>query len=79
MNVIPFPAPVPSSCSGCTIPGLTTAELRRRARDNFYTAERLAGVDPLTAYERSEAFAADIERIYANMQRGVAAIMEASR
>jgi hypothetical protein len=60
-NVIPFP--VSTSCSGRTMPGLTTPQLRQIARDNFYTAERLMGTDPLTAYDRAEAFAADIERI----------------
>lgn len=67
-NIIPFP--VSTACSGRTMPGLTTAELRRRARDNFYTAERLTGIDPLTAYERAEAFAADLERIADIMRLG---------
>lgn len=65
-NVISFP--VSTSCSGRTMPGLTTAELRQRAKDNFYTAERLRGADPVEAYDRAEAFAADIERI-ANIMR----------
>jgi hypothetical protein len=60
-NVIPFP--VPSSCSGRTMPGLTTPELRQRARDNYYTAERRSGADACTAFDRAEAFAADLERI----------------
>jgi hypothetical protein len=68
VTVIPFP--VPTSCSGCTMPGLTTAELRERARENFYSAERRAGADPLTAYERAEAFAADLERIADVMRNG---------
>jgi len=59
--IIPFP--VPTSCTGRTMPGLTTPELRQRARDNYYTAERRAGRDPATAYDRAEAFAADLERI----------------
>ena len=76
-EIITFP--VPTSCSGTTMPGLTTPELRQRARDNFYTAERLAGRDPITAYDRAEAFAADIDRIYRDMQRRAAEIMEGSR
>jgi hypothetical protein len=61
MTVITFP--VPASCSGRTMPGLTTPELRQRARDNFYTAERRAGADVITAFDRAEAFAADLDRI----------------
>ena len=68
MNVIRFP--VPTSCSGRTMPGLTTPELRRRARDNFYSAQRHIGIDPSTAFDLAEAFEADLERI--------AKIMEAS-
>jgi hypothetical protein len=67
-TIIDFPTQISSACSGHTMPGLTTAELRQRARDNFYTAERLRGVDCCTAYDRAEAFAADIERI-ANIMR----------
>lgn len=71
-NVITFP--VPTSCSGRTMPGLTTAELRQRARDNFYSAERRQGTDCLTAWERAEAFAADIERVHTEMQRQIRAV-----
>ena len=60
-EVIPFP--VPTSCSGRTMPGLTTPELREVARLNFYTAERRQGIDPFTAYDRAEAFVKDLERI----------------
>ena len=67
-SVIPFP--VPTSCSGRTMPGLTTPELRRRARDNYYTSERLRGTDPLTAHYRAEAFEADLERIADIMRLG---------
>lgn len=66
MTVIAFP--VPTSCSGRTMPGLTSAELRQRARDNYYNAERRAGADPMTAYDRAETFAADLERIAAIMR-----------
>jgi hypothetical protein len=64
-DVIPFP--VSTRCTGRTMPALTTPELRERARDNFYSAERRTGVDPYTAYERAEAFLADLERIAAIM------------
>lgn len=60
-NLIPFP--VSTNCSGRTMPGLTTPELRQRARDNYYDAERRRGSDPLTAFDRAEAFADDLERI----------------
>lgn len=65
--VIPFP--VSTSCSGRTMPGLTTPELRQRAKDNYYTAERRAGTDPLTAFDRAEVFAADLERIAEIMRK----------
>ena len=67
-EIITFP--VPTSCSGRTMPGLTTPELRQRARDNFYSAQRRSGVDPATAYERAEAFEADLDRIAAIMRIG---------
>lgn len=60
-NLIPFP--VSTNCTGRTMPGLTTPELRQRARDNYYDAERRMGSDPLTAFDRAEAFADDLERI----------------
>jgi hypothetical protein len=66
-NVIPFP--VPTSCSGRTMPGLTTPELRQRARDNYYSAERRLGTDPLSAYERAEEFLINLDRIAAIMMR----------
>jgi hypothetical protein len=52
------------------MPGLTTPELRERAKDNFYTAERRRGVDPLTAYMRMEAFERDLDRIASIMKEG---------
>lgn len=63
MSVVPFPVPVPTSCSGATMPGLTTPELRARAVLNYYSAERRQHVDPLTAWERSQAFGRDLDRI----------------
>jgi hypothetical protein len=35
-TILPFP--VSTACSGRTMPGLTTPELRQRAMDNFYHA-----------------------------------------
>jgi len=62
-NVIQFPSPVSTQCSASTMPGLTTPELRRRALDNFYTAERRAGCDAVTAYDRMCAYSDDLDRI----------------
>jgi len=67
-TILPFP--VQTSCSGRTMPGLTTPELRARAILNFYTAERHQHVDPLTAWERSQAFGRDLDRIADVMRRG---------
>lgn len=67
-DVIDFP--ISSNCSGRTMPGLTTPELRERARLNFYTAERRRGIDPFTAYNRADVFVKDLERIAEVMRRG---------
>jgi hypothetical protein len=66
-DIIPFP--IPTSCTGRTMPAMTTAEFRERARDNYYSAERRARVDPLTAYERAEAFLVDLDRRTAIVER----------
>lgn len=63
MSVIPFPTQVSSQCSSRTMPGLTTPELRARAVENFYSAERRLGVDPITAHDRAEAFGRDLDVI----------------
>lgn len=79
-DIIQFP--VQTSCSGCTIPGITTAELRQRAKDNYYSACRRQGIDAVSAFDLAEAFAADIERIHGEMQRNIAraaASIEGSR
>lgn len=68
-NVVPFPCVNNAYASGASMPGLTTSELRERAKDNFYTAERRRGVDPLTAYMRMEAFERDLDRIAAIMEQ----------
>lgn len=49
--------------SGCSMPGLTTPELRERAIHNFYTHERRAHVPADLAWERSQAFGRDLDRI----------------
>lgn len=46
------------------MPALDTPAHREQAKLNFYSAERRAGVDHITAYERSEAFGRDLDRIY---------------
>jgi hypothetical protein len=66
-NVIPFP--VSTQCSGRTMPGLTTPELRQRAMDNYYSAERRLGTDPLTAYERAAVFLVNLDHIAAMVMR----------
>ncbi len=69
-NIIEFPRVNGAVASGRTMPGITTPELRDRAIMNFYTAERRSGVDAWTAYDRSQAFGADLERIARIMSEG---------
>jgi len=66
-DILPFP--VSTQCSGRTMPGLTTPELREKAIWNYYSAERRIHVDCLTAWERSQAFGRDLERIADVMRR----------
>jgi hypothetical protein len=68
-NVIEFPR-VSTECSGRTMPGLTTLELRIRARDNYYTALRRQHVDPLTATDLADGFLDNLERIAKIMSEG---------
>jgi len=65
-NVIPFPIQNPQ-CQAATIGGLSTPELRARAKLNFYSTLRRGGADHITAYEQTEAFAASLDRINARM------------
>lgn len=67
-NVVSFPCVNGAYASGSSMPGLTTPELRERAKSNFYTAERRRGVDPITAHARMEAFDRDLDRIAAIMK-----------
>jgi sugar phosphate isomerase/epimerase len=57
------------------MPGLTTPELRARAVLNFYTAERRKHVPPDTAWDRSQEFGRDLDRIAERIQNDVAKIM----
>jgi hypothetical protein len=67
-NVLEFPS-VSTQCSARTMPGLTTPELRARAILNFYTAERHKHVPSDIAWERSQAFGRDLDRIAQIMEQ----------
>ncbi len=67
-NVIPFPRISNTECQASSMPGMTDPELRERAKQNFYSAERRAGTDHVTAYELSEAFGRDLDRINSRME-----------
>ncbi len=69
-NVIQFPHVNGAEASGRSMPGLTTPELRARAILNFYSDERRRNVDPLTAWERSQEFGRDLDRIWKVMGEG---------
>lgn len=60
-NVLQFPEVSGAYASGCSMPGLTSPELRQRALDNFYSEERRGGADPQTAFDRMTEFARDLE------------------
>jgi hypothetical protein len=62
-NIVEFPRVNGAEASARTMPGLTTPELRARAIANFYTDERRKHVPADIAWERSEAFGRDLERI----------------
>lgn len=68
-TIIEFPT-VSTQCSASTMPGLTTPELRARAVLNYYTAERHKHVPSDIAWERSQAFGRDLDRIAEIMERG---------
>ena len=67
-NVVQFPSPVSTQCTASTMPAMDTAEHRRRAVMNFYSAERLAGTDPLTANDRADEFARKLEIVALEMR-----------
>ena len=62
MTIIKFPS-VSTQCSGRTMPGLETPELRANAVAHFYTDERRKHVPADIAWERSESFGRDLDRI----------------
>jgi len=61
-NVIPFPISN-TECQSATMGGLSTPELRERAKWNLYTSLRRQGLDHVDAYFRMESFARDMDRI----------------
>jgi hypothetical protein len=67
-NVIPFPIQNPQ-CQAATMGGLSTPELRRRAFENHYSADRRAGFDAIEAYDRATAFLDEMDRINARFGR----------
>jgi hypothetical protein len=66
-NIIPFPISNPQ-CQAASIGGLSTPELRERAKWNFYTDLRRRGVDHIKAVDQADAFAADMDRINARFE-----------
>lgn len=70
MNIIPFPHVNGAYASGRSMPGLTTPELRVRARDNYYTELRRQQVDPLTANDLADGFLDNLDRIAKIMAEG---------
>lgn len=58
---------VSTQCSGRTLYCEHRAEHKVKALDNYYTAERRSGTDPLTAYERMCAFGDDYDRMTARV------------
>jgi len=66
-NIIRLPSPISTQCTASTMPAMDTAEHRRRAVQNFYSAERRAGADPLTANNRADEFARKLEIVAREM------------
>jgi len=62
-NVLEFPRVNGAKATGCSMPGLTTPELRARAISNYYTYERRKHTPSDVAWARAEAFGRDLERI----------------
>jgi hypothetical protein len=69
-NVIQFPCVDGAYASGRSMPGLTTPELRIRARDNYYTALRHQQVDPLTANDLADGYLDNLDRLAKIMSEG---------
>lgn len=66
-NVVHFPSPVSTQCTASTMPAMDTAEHRRRARDNYYTALRHQQIDCMTAHDLADGFEMTLERIAREM------------
>jgi hypothetical protein len=69
-NVVEFPRINGAYASGRSMPGLTTPELRIRARDNYYSELRHQQVDPLTADDLADGYLLTLERISREMGIG---------
>jgi hypothetical protein len=69
-NVLPFPRVDGAYASGRSMPGLTTPELRARAVLNFYTDLRRRQTPSDDAWEMSQAFGRDLDRISKIMAEG---------
>lgn len=54
---------VSTQCSGRTLYCEHRDQHKLQALDNYYTAERRSGTDPLTAYNRMCAFGDDYDRL----------------
>lgn len=68
-NIIEFPS-VSTECTSRTMPGLTSPELRMRARNNYYTALRHQQIDPMTANDLADGYLENLERIAKTMLEG---------
>lgn len=69
-NVVTFQRVSGAYASGRSMPGLTTPELRERAILNFYTELRHQKVPSDLAWDRSQEFGRDLDRIANIMREG---------
>lgn len=60
-------APVSTNCTGRTLYCDSREQHRQVAMDNFYTALRHTHVDPLTAWELTQAHGDDYDRLTARV------------
>ena len=65
-NIIPFPISNPV-CQATTMGGLSTPELRERAKINLYSDLRHRGINHIDAFDAMEAFGRDMDRINARL------------
>ena len=61
--------------TSATITTMTPEGIRETALLNFYSAERRAGADPLTANERMQEFAKRLDALAQDVQAEVSAVM----